>query len=88
MFYTFKGSLSHVLQEYAKSIIHKKLEPVPEERETEREPLPTSPSQVQQEDLAGSPTEDKNSFPPLKAHNKPSVDSVLKKIKLQVPILF
>ena len=88
MFYTFKGSLSHVLQQYAKSVMHRKLEPVPEEKEMESEPVPTSPSQVQQEDLAGSPTEDKNSLLPPKAHNKPTVDSVLKKIKPQVPILF
>ena len=85
-FSTFQGSLSHVLQEYAKSTMHKKLESVAEEKVTEPEPLPTPPSPTHQQDLTGSPTVEKASLPPLKAHSKPTVEAVLKKIKPQVSI--
>ncbi|XP_015756747.1 PREDICTED: uncharacterized protein LOC107336203, partial [Acropora digitifera] len=42
------GTLSHLLQEYAKSVVPRKLDPVPEEMETNLEVLPTPPSQIQE----------------------------------------
>lgn len=81
------GFLSRVLQDYAKSIMHNQLESVPEEKEGVPETLPTPPSLVQEDEKAGSPTEDKTSLPPLKTQNKPSVEVILKKIKQQVTIL-
>ena len=67
--------------------MHKRLESVPEEKEAEPVPLPTPPSQVQQEEQAGSPTEDKKCLPPLKTHNKLTAEATLKKTKPQVAIL-
>ncbi|KAJ7337902.1 hypothetical protein OS493_008061 [Desmophyllum pertusum] len=78
------GFLSRVLQDYAKSIMHNQLESVPEEKEGVPETVPTPPSLVQEDEKAGSPTEDKTSLPPLKTQNKPSVEVILKKIKQQV----
>lgn len=78
------GNLSRVLQDYAKSVIHNRLQPVAEEKEAEPEPLPTAPSHVPDEDQAGSPTEDKTSLPPLKTQTKTSVEVILRKIKSQV----
>lgn len=79
--------MSRVLQDYAKSIAHNRLESVPEEKEGEPEPLPTPPSLVLQEDQAGSPIEDKKSLPPLKTQPKPSVEVILRKIKPQVNVI-
>lgn len=78
------GSLSHILQEYAKSIMHKRLGTVPEEKEDEPEHLLTPPSQIAQDDQAGFLTDEKASLPPLKTHSKPTVETVLKRIKSQV----
>lgn len=78
------GSLSHVLQEYAKSAMHKTLESVPEEKEAVPELRPTPPSQIYQQDLALSPTVEEASLPPLTVHSKPTVEAVLKKIKPEV----
>jgi len=80
----FLGNLSRVLQDYAKSVIHNRLQSVAEEKEGGLEPLPTPPSLVAEEDQAGSPTEDKTSLPPLKTQTKPSVEVILRKIKSQV----
>ena len=84
MLYCFLGNLSHVLQDYAKSVIHNRLQSVAEEKEGELEPLPTPPSLVPEEDQVGSPTEDKTSLPPLKTQTKTSVEVILRKIKPQV----
>ena len=80
----FLGNLSRVLQDYAKSVIHNRLQSVAEEKEGELEPLPTPPSLVPEEDQAGSPTEDKTSLPSLKTQTKTSVEVILRKIKPQV----
>ena len=64
--------------------MNKRLESVPEEKEADPEPLPTPPSQVQQEDQASFPTEDQASLPPLKSQSKPSVEAILKQMKPQV----
>ena len=66
--------------------MHKTLESVPEEKEAVPEPLATPHSQIHQQDLAGSPTVEKASLPPLKPHSKPIVEAVLKKIKPQVSV--
>ncbi|XP_068744261.1 EF-hand calcium-binding domain-containing protein 6-like isoform X1 [Montipora capricornis] len=78
------GALSQVLQEYAKSVMHRKLEPVPEEREADVEGLPTSPSQIQQEELTGPPTGDKTRPPSVTKPSKPAAEVILKRIKPQV----
>lgn len=78
------GNLSRVLQDYAKSVIHNRLQSVAEEKEGELEPPPTTPSLVPEEDQAGSPTEDKTPLPPLKTQTKTSVEVILRKIKFQV----
>ena len=82
-----KGALSQVLQEYAKSVMHRKLEPVPEEREADVEGLPTSPSQIQQEELTGPPTGDKTRPPSVTKPTKPAAEVILKRIKPQVPFI-
>lgn len=78
------GNLSRVLQDYAKSVIHNRLQSVAEEKEGEREPLPTPPSLVPEEYQAESPTEDKTPLPPLKTQTKTSMEVILRKIKPQV----
>ncbi|KAM7438381.1 hypothetical protein ABFA07_012094 [Porites harrisoni] len=78
------GSLSYVLQEYAKSVMHKRLASVPEEKEDDPEPLPTPPSQMQLEDQPGSPLDENASLPTLKTRNKPTVEATLRRIKPQV----
>lgn len=80
----FLGNLSRVLQDYAKSVIHNRLQSVAEEKEGELEALPTTPSLVPEEDQAGSPTEDKTPLPPLKTQTKTSVEVIVRKIKPQV----
>ena len=78
------GNLSRVLQDYAKSVIHNRLQSIAEEKEGELEALPTPASLVPEEDLAGSPTDDKTLLPPLKTQTKTSVEVILRKIKPQV----
>lgn len=77
------GCLSRVLQDYAKSLSHNRLESVAEEKDVDSDSFPTPPSVVAQEDQAESPTEDKT-LPPLKTQNKLSVEEILKSIKQQV----
>ena len=76
--------MSRVLQDYAKSVMHNRLQSVAEEKEVETEPLPTPPSLVPEEDQAGSPSEDKTSLPPLKTQTKTSVEVILRKMKSKV----
>lgn len=80
----FLGNLSRVLQDYARSVIHNRLQSVAEEKEGELKPLPTPPSLVPEEDQAESPTEDKTPLPPLKTQTKTSMEVILRKIKPQV----
>ena len=74
--------MSHILQEYAKSMIHKRLESLPEEKENGAHTAP--PSQMQLEDQSGFPTDENASLPSLKTHNRPTVEATLKRIKQQV----
>ena len=66
--------------------MHKRLGSVSEEKEDEPEHLLTPPSQIAQDDQAGFLTDEKASLPPLKTHSKPTVETVLKRIKSQVTI--
>ena len=62
--------------------MRKRLASVPEEKEDGAEPLPTPPSQL--EDQPGSPMDENASLPSLKTRNKPTVEATLRRIKPQV----
>ena len=80
-----KGTLSHLLQEYAKSVVPRKLDPVPEEMETNLEVLPTPPSQIQENERTAPLSVERAALPSVMMAQKLTSGAVLKRIKPQVP---
>ncbi|XP_074612916.1 EF-hand calcium-binding domain-containing protein 6-like isoform X1 [Acropora palmata] len=78
------GTLSHLLQEYAKSVVPRKLDPVPEEMETNLEVLPTPPSQIQENERTSPLSVERAALPSVMMAKKLTSGAVLKRIKPQV----
>lgn len=78
------GTLSHLLQEYAKSVVPRKLDPVPEEMETNLEVLPTPPSQIQENERTAPLSVERAALPSVMMAQKLTSGAVLKRIKPQV----